>query len=343
MSGFGVVWSFGNWLLVISNLAFALPAYQCLRAKKYVACFFFVCTGVVSGVYHACKWGPRDETGYGGVCVSNVTFEMAYAMDFFCSHMTIPITVGFFLNPKVAMVNATESLESETTLPDALFSSDRNAVAGLRNVGNRDRFPSERPESWVYARSKTGSVAGRFSESYADRKKLAKIDGVYYVRVKDETKESLYYLELCYILYHVMALAMAIKIAGTSFLYVSAPLVLSNVGIALWYVLFSYLAHKTNVGHAWRSSWINAYASTCCSKCDVPLVKDEFHAVDPAFGVAKTTSRFFYLVLFFVLSGLGLILFFSQEYIEEYHYAWSHSLWHVLMSAGFWVLFDKIL
>ena len=99
--------------MILSNLAFVVTAIPCFQAKKYLAGMFFIYTCVVSSLYHACKWGPDDKMGYGGYCFHGVSIEMMYAMDFFCSQMTIPVVVTFFINPKTAIVSVAERYKKE--------------------------------------------------------------------------------------------------------------------------------------------------------------------------------------------------------------------------------------
>lgn len=97
-------WSVFNVILVISNIAYIIPAIACVRYKRYLSAIVWLATGIHSTVYHACKWGPYDEKGFGGYCISpNLTIEQYYLLDFFTTQMIIPVTAGFFINPKTAV------------------------------------------------------------------------------------------------------------------------------------------------------------------------------------------------------------------------------------------------
>lgn len=98
----------GNLFLVVSNAAFLLAAIPCFRSKKYLAGIVFISVCIVSSIYHTCKWGSEDEEGFGGYCPSGASVRTLYAMDFFCSHMAVPVVAVFFINPKKALVNVEE-------------------------------------------------------------------------------------------------------------------------------------------------------------------------------------------------------------------------------------------
>jgi hypothetical protein len=106
--GVGAPWIFTNIFLILTNLIFLLDTIPCIRAKKYLAAFFFFGTMTASSLHHICKWGSEDVKGAGGWCIPGLTFEMTYAMDFFFSQMMIPIIAAFFINPKTTMTSIEE-------------------------------------------------------------------------------------------------------------------------------------------------------------------------------------------------------------------------------------------
>lgn len=134
MGGTTSTWEFANLLLVLSNVAFLLPAIPCFRAKKYVAGTLFICTCIASSVYHTCKWGSADKKGFGGHCVTGLTFEMTYAMDFFFSQMSVAITAGFFINPKTILCNIEERY--------------KKSLKSHRNIRNHQKSSKCRPHHY---------------------------------------------------------------------------------------------------------------------------------------------------------------------------------------------------
>lgn len=100
--------SLGKVVLVVSNVGFLFPFWACFKAKKVVGALFFFLLCIVSSFYHGCKWGYVDVLGYGGYCLVDVTYEMFYAFDFFCSQMSIAVFVGFFICPKFPLVDVDE-------------------------------------------------------------------------------------------------------------------------------------------------------------------------------------------------------------------------------------------
>lgn len=106
-------WPTFNIILVISNIAYVIPAIACMRYKRYLSALVWLATGIHSTIYHACKWGPYDKKGFGGYCISeNMTIEQYYLLDFFTTQMIIPVTTGFFINPKTAVCRvSSEKLE----------------------------------------------------------------------------------------------------------------------------------------------------------------------------------------------------------------------------------------
>lgn len=169
--------SFGKILLVVSNVGFLLPFWACYKAKKPVGAFFFLLLSVISSLYHGCKWGYVDQLGYGGHCLIDVTYEMFYAFDFFCSQMTIAIFVGFFIYPKFPMVdleeeyleNITAHLESCSSPMDSNRFEIKPEIAKDSSAENHQNFQifilkngvkenvfSRRDLDVFYARSKNG-------------------------------------------------------------------------------------------------------------------------------------------------------------------------------------------
>ncbi|KAL8136394.1 hypothetical protein V2J09_002395 [Rumex salicifolius] len=76
----GLVWQ--SICLIASNAAAILPAYYALRQKSYAEWVIYTCSGISSGLYHACDVGTW--------CVLN--FHVLQFMDFWLSFMAVVST-----------------------------------------------------------------------------------------------------------------------------------------------------------------------------------------------------------------------------------------------------------
>ncbi len=97
---------FENFVLLASNVAFLLPAWSCFSRGRSLSGAAFVFLAIASIFHHLCKWGAYDEMGFGGYCPPGLTHRTMYAVDFFFTHLPVPVVVGFFLNPKTPMMPA---------------------------------------------------------------------------------------------------------------------------------------------------------------------------------------------------------------------------------------------
>jgi hypothetical protein len=85
-----------QWLLVVSNAAFLLPAYKAWRMHLHTRLFIFLCILIFSSWYHACF----DVGDYQGEHHDNVWCAFRHtthrALDFFFAKMLVPLT-GLYL------------------------------------------------------------------------------------------------------------------------------------------------------------------------------------------------------------------------------------------------------
>lgn len=78
-----------NIVIILSNLAFILPAIECLRLKKHVQAFVYFSILITSSLYHTCKFGSEDVASPGGLCVV-FEFSVYFILDHVFAMLTIP-------------------------------------------------------------------------------------------------------------------------------------------------------------------------------------------------------------------------------------------------------------
>jgi len=524
-------WIVSNSLLMVSNLAFLLPMVACFKAKKYVAGVFFLYVCIVSWIYHLCKWGPYDKAGVGGHCAPYITFDMMYAMDFFCSQMVIPIAVTFIIHPKTAIIAASERYKkafklhkrhsrisghhqheliikldasdapwqngdyvnklqrsdtswlmlhydrqrknmdvlhlSKATLKDyaksqqpVLANKDKSLTAPLgatsnnyatyeqnspniinltlnrlvhtkmdiptaatvvnklqsinsvsNNINNSSlphttvQFKHVIPRIWCTTCNQAipcssnnnpldyGDIVSQRGPDVGDDYRtdhyepsavtlpdrqaaseftghlLGCLDGQFYCEVAPQIKTWLSHVEIYYLLYHVLAISLCLKILGPSFLHVTLPLVLCNSLVILWLILTSYLAQLRVILRAKIASMddLTPHAPSYLS-CLVdflpkysPLGVDvhkslqwtlSLHRIHHKHLFGKKQNVLYldlvgykrlYLGISLTIASTAILLFATQGFQSPNVYGWTHSLWHVLGGLGVYIILDLVL
>lgn len=278
---------FGNWFLVVSNVAYLFPAYACFLYGKYFGTFIFTLIFSVSSAYHLCKWGYEDELAWEGYCIFETTYEKFYFWDFFFSQLSIVVSVCYFINPKKKMSNVHVVFKNITKNHKCYNMSNLNgqshnlyAVDFEKSIGNNtydtinqgnmtvafeeDTDMIKRKKKFdVYCYNKiklnfniTCNICSDIIYTSNDVKKnysnenitkmnnthsLLYTSGTFYVNTNKQLNNHLLKLEIMYVLLHSFVLYLSISIVGTSFYYVTIPLVVINTLILTILIISSHL------------------------------------------------------------------------------------------------------
>lgn len=81
--------TFENVVIIVSNLAFLLPAFQCLFTKRFLESFIWFGVFFTSTLYHACKFSPFDFPDPAGICFV-LTYNQYALLDLFFAINTVP-------------------------------------------------------------------------------------------------------------------------------------------------------------------------------------------------------------------------------------------------------------
>lgn len=83
--------------LVLTNLAFALPAYTCFRKSMWYECSVYTCIIVISGAYHYIDTLGGCLFTINGHCYGG--FNVMYFLDHYLSYVIITTTVFLVIYP----------------------------------------------------------------------------------------------------------------------------------------------------------------------------------------------------------------------------------------------------
>ena len=81
--------TFQSTIVIVSNLAFLFPAYECLFTKRFLESFIWFSVFVTSMLYHICKFGPFNFPDPAGICFV-LSYSQYEQLDLFFAINTIP-------------------------------------------------------------------------------------------------------------------------------------------------------------------------------------------------------------------------------------------------------------
>lgn len=133
---------------------------------------------------------------------------------------------------------------SEEGIESVVMVGNERIASKLRET-NHDGLAIERP-SWLEFDAIQINCSHCGCGMVIKQNKVAIMNNVFYYKIASWKKTALASLENFYLVFHVLVISTAIKIVGTSVLYVTLPLILCNLSFVLVIIIQSYMVESHN-------------------------------------------------------------------------------------------------
>lgn len=310
-----------NIVIILSNVAFLMPAVKCLELKKHVQAFVYFSVFTTSSLYHTCKFGANDFASPEGICFI-LDFDSYFRLDHIFAMLTIPCLLLSFAPLDMVIFDFTQYIEC-----DGGGGGEKNNQRGEEKEGVSKRYQLAKNKkemkqflfdayfsvdtslSTLILNDITVNINASVNTNGGDELINKQNILSFYKRFAGKfiVKKNMVGLENIYVCMYAYLIAVSLLISYPN-MFFTAALCLSSLFISCFWGLYYYINHGVTTVFRGYSFWFGLALAIVA--CILMLIQD--HLPDSTYWVTHS--------IWHICGAIGHYLLLTSKYRYSYYY-----------------------